>query len=94
MHEWKRQSSFRIRTWYRETAPIYFAGFGEGKRFWQARYYAFEIYSRKKLDEKLTYMHLNPVRAGLVERAADWPWSSARWYELRKDVGVPIRRID
>jgi putative transposase len=26
----------------------------------------------------LRYVELNPVRAGLVERAEDWPWSSAR----------------
>jgi hypothetical protein len=26
--------------------------------------------------DKADYIHLNPVRAGLVERAEDWPWSS------------------
>jgi len=29
----------------------------------------------------LDYLHLNLVRRGLVERAADWRWSSAAWYE-------------
>jgi putative transposase len=29
----------------------------------------------------IDYLHLNPVRRGLVERATDWQWSSARWYE-------------
>jgi hypothetical protein len=29
------------------------------------------------------YIHQNPVRRGLVERAADWTWSSAGWYEGR-----------
>ena len=28
----------------------------------------------------INYIHLNPVRRGLVERAEDWAWSSARWY--------------
>ena len=27
------------------------------------------------------YLHLNPVRRGLVERPSDWRWSSAGWYE-------------
>jgi REP-associated tyrosine transposase len=27
------------------------------------------------------YIHLNPVRRGLVALATDWPWSSARWHE-------------
>jgi putative transposase len=51
---------------------------------------AFQIYSRQKLEEKLTYIHQNPVRAGLVDRAADWRWSSARHYEDGRTVGVPI----
>lgn len=94
MHAWKRKSSFHIRNWYRTTAPQYFAEFGEGDRFWQSKYYGFAIYEQRKLVEKLDYMHLNPVRAGLVERPADWRWSSARWYEFRRTVGVPIRWID
>ncbi len=78
IHELKRQSSLSIRTWYRENAANYFSGFGEGDKFWQPKYYSFSIYERAKLEEKLNDMHLNPVRAGLVERAVDWPWSSAR----------------
>jgi putative transposase len=29
----------------------------------------------------IDYVHQNPARRGLVERAADWRWSSAGWYE-------------
>jgi len=90
LHEWKRLSSREIREWSRREAPSYFAGFGQGERFWQPRYYSFEIYEQAKLEEKRTYMHLNPVRAGLVTRATDWRWSSARWYEWGRTVGVPI----
>lgn len=54
----------------------------------------FQIDSRQKLEEKLTYMHMNPVRAGLVEKPADWKWSSARWYEHQQSVGVPISWVD
>ena len=28
----------------------------------------------------LRYVLRNPVQAGLVEHASDWPWSSARWH--------------
>jgi hypothetical protein len=31
--------------------------------------------------EKLNYIHQNPVRAGLVERATDYLWSSARIWQ-------------
>ena len=54
------------------------------------KYYAFQIYSRQKLEENLNYIHQNPVRAGLVDHAADWRWSSARYYEAGRTVGVPI----
>jgi putative transposase len=94
MHEWKRQSSLRIRAWYREHAPNYIAEFGEGKRLWQPKYFSFEIHTLRKAEEKLTYMHLNPVRAGLVTCAVDWPWSSARWYEQGRSVGIPIQWLE
>ena len=94
MHSWKRRSSIGLREWYRQISPQYAADFGEGDRFWQPKYYAFEIDERKKLEEKLQYMHLNPVRAGLVSKATDWGWSSARWYEWQRSVGVPIRWVE
>jgi putative transposase len=94
MHGWKRKSSFHIRAWYRRGEARYFEGFGEGDRFWQPKYYPFEIYSRFKLEEKLQYMHDNPVRAGLVHQATEWKWSSARWYEWRRSVGVPIHWVE
>ena len=90
LHGWKRMSSFRIRQWYAEHASNYFADFGPGERFWQPKSYIFHIYSERKLREKLDYMHLNPVRAGLVQKAEEWRWSSARWYLLQQTVGVPI----
>ncbi len=90
LHGWKRMSSFTVRAWY---APNYFADFGPGNRFWQPKFYAFQIYSQQKLFEKLTYMHENPVRARLAVRAVDWRWSSARWYLERRSVGVPLTWI-
>ena len=65
-----------------------------GNRLGHPKYDSFEIDSRQKLEEKLTYLHLNPVRKGFVDRAVDWKWSSARWYEERRMVGVPIEWIE
>ena len=48
------------------------------------------ITSLQELEEKLEYIHHNPVRRGLVDHATDWRWSSARWYESRDNCGVPI----
>ncbi|MBS0210170.1 MAG: transposase [Planctomycetes bacterium] len=94
MRAWKRSSSMQIRNWLQKRAPEYCLAAGESPRFWQPKYYAFEIYEPDKLHEKLVYMHNNPVKAGLVEQATDWRWSSARWYDQQRTVGVPITWID
>jgi hypothetical protein len=49
------------------------------------------VFTEKAPEVKLNDMHLNPERRGLVTRAVDWKWRSARWYMLRKPVGIPIR---
>ena len=36
----------------------------------------------------VSYVSLNPVRAGLVKYAADWAWSSARAHLAGKDDGL------
>ena len=46
------------------------------KRFWQRRFYDFNVWSRGKLKEKLNYMHANPVIRQLVKHPKNWPWSS------------------
>ena len=46
------------------------------RRFWQRRYFDFNVYSRRKVIEKLDYMHANPVKEKLVLHPGDWPWSS------------------
>jgi putative transposase len=48
--------------------------------FWQARYFDRNIWSQKAFDEARAYIHMNPVRRGLVKNAEDWAWSSARHY--------------
>jgi len=50
------------------------------KQFWQLRYYDFNVFTEKKLVEKLRYIHRNPVTRGLVEKPEDWPWSSFQCY--------------
>lgn len=94
MHGWKRISSYNIRRWLEEGNARYLERVNPSDPFWQPKYYSFEIYSRVKLEEKLVYMHQNPVRAGLVEHPVAWKWSSARWYERRQTVGVPIEWVD
>jgi putative transposase len=49
-------------------------------RFWQARFYDFNVWTEHKRIEKLRYIHRNPVTRGLVESPQQWRWSSFRWY--------------
>jgi len=62
------------------------------KRFWQARFYDFNVWTEKKRIEKLRYIHRNPVVRGLVASPEQWRWSSFRWYSCR-EVG-PVRIND
>ncbi len=94
MKQWKRMSSIRIKERVAPAIPRYSSKVDLAEPIWQAKYYDFNLYSSAKIEEKLTYMHFNPVRAGLVEHPCDWAWSSARWYELRQSVGVPISWLD
>src|SRR5258708_37839650 len=49
-------------------------------RFWQSRFYDFNLWAKHKEGEKLKYMHRNPVVRGLVASPEDWRWSSYRSY--------------
>ncbi len=53
---------------------------GALRAFWQARFYDFNVYSKGKKKEKLSYMHANPVIRGLVKHPKDWAWSSWGFY--------------
>jgi putative transposase len=48
--------------------------------FWVARFYDFNVWSEQKRNEKLHYMHMNPVKRRLVKNPKDWPWSSYRFF--------------
>jgi putative transposase len=43
---------------------------------WQRRYWEHLIRDETDFAAHVDYIHYNPVRHGLVEAAAEWPWSS------------------
>jgi REP element-mobilizing transposase RayT len=44
-------------------------------RAWQRRFYDMNVWTPKKRDEKLNYMHNNPVKRGSVKQPGDCPSS-------------------
>jgi putative transposase len=64
---------------------------------WQHDSDIFSIVSESMFMQKVNYIHQNPVRSGLVDRAEDYPWSSARYWSKcpREDepLSVDMDRI-
>ena len=52
---------------------------------------ALPVFSEEFLMQKVNYIHLNPVREGLVERAEDYRWSSARQWLHKPAEDEPLR---
>jgi putative transposase len=46
----------------------------------QGRFFDRALRTVKEYNEKVAYIHWNPVKAGLVERPEDWKWSSVHDY--------------
>ena len=63
-------------------------------RFWQPRFYDFNVYSSHKVREKLEYMHANPVKRGLVKNPSAWMWSSFLFYENGQAGLITIDPVD
>jgi len=62
-------------------------------RVWNRRGYDMNIWSEKKVHEKLNCMHNNPVKRGLVAQPSDWPWSSWRYYYLDDSSVLAMDRL-
>ena len=72
---------------------------GAEGELWQARFFDRALRTVKEYNEKVEYIHMNPVRAGLVSRPQDWRWSSFNEYagttsdEQKQRCGLVIDRV-
>ncbi len=57
---------------------------------WQGRFYSCPL-DETHLWKALRYVELNPVRAGMVPEAREWPWSSAR---AHCGIGAPAAGLE
>jgi putative transposase len=49
---------------------------------WQHQFWDRFVRHAKEFNERLTYMHFNPVRKGLVNHPEEWRWSSYNNFAL------------
>lgn len=56
----------------------YHCHYNSSGHVWQGRYKSFPVQNDEHLLTIVRYIEQNPVSAGMVGRAIDWPWSSHR----------------
>jgi putative transposase len=71
----------------------------ERGELWQDRFFDRALRTVKEYNERVEYIHLNPVRRGLVGDTRDWKWSSVHEYagvsgeEQERRCGLRIDRV-
>jgi REP element-mobilizing transposase RayT len=55
-------------------------------QFWTHENHAIELFKQEMIEGRMTYIHENPVRAGIVEKPEDYLYSSARNYSGLKGI--------
>ena len=55
-------------------------------QFWQHDNHPIELWSNQVIKQKIDYVHQNPVESGLVYKAEDFVYSSARDYAEEKGL--------
>lgn len=68
---WKRYTAHKIYEYCRET------GARQRSSIWHREYWDRYIRDERHFQQTVAYIHLNPVRAGLVAKSERWRWSSA-----------------
>jgi len=61
-------------------------GNNEEWQFWQQHNQPVQLFNLEMFYQKLTYIHENPVKAGFVEKAEEWLYSSARDFYGKKGL--------
>jgi len=63
---------------------------GQTHALWLQDFSSIDIWSHKFIRQKLHYVHMNPVRAGLCDHPAKWRWSSYHAYLPHERGAVPL----
>ena len=62
----------------------------EGRQVWQESFKAVPLWSGWMINQKINYIHANPVKAKLVNSARDYYWSSFRSFYSQGDEPLAV----
>ncbi len=62
-------------------------------RLWLPENHPIELDNNKIIDQKLDYIHKNPINAGFIEKEEDWLYSSAKDYFCNQKGLIDINFI-
>lgn len=63
-------------------------------QFWQEGLHPIELSTFKFIEQKINYIHQNPVEASIVYCAEDYVFSSAAQYAGEYDALLPVTLIE
>jgi len=63
---------------------------GSTHHVWQESFKAMPLWSSWMIWQKINYIHANPVKAGLVKSAKDYPWSSFHAFYSDTEPLLPV----
>jgi REP element-mobilizing transposase RayT len=63
-------------------------------QFWREGLHPIELSTGKFIEQKINYIHQNPVEAGMVYRADDYVWSSAAQYAGEYNALLTVTLIE
>ena len=66
----------------------------KGFQLWQQNNHPVELSTNDMMDQRLTYIHNNPVEAGFVDDPSAWRWSSCASYERDVDSKIEVVYIE
>jgi putative transposase len=94
LHHLKRSCALAAMRQIEKTNPAAMArlvGMDGRRRFWQrGGGYDRNIFTMDEAIEKTRYIHANPLRKGLVEEPCAYRWSSAAWWEERREGALEL----
>lgn len=90
MRDFKKFTSLKLREYLETIKPdqiwrVEYEKRSQHFKIWMDRYDDVYLYSRDVCETKIEYIHNNPIRAGIVTNAIDYAYSSAAFYEGKRE---------